>query len=50
MYVICNVVVLCQQGRVRVTLLARSTEYRQIINQQEVNLIDLSFCFLKLTI
>uniref|UniRef100_A0A8C5BX02 EGF domain specific O-linked N-acetylglucosamine transferase n=1 Tax=Gadus morhua TaxID=8049 RepID=A0A8C5BX02_GADMO len=31
------------EGRVRVTLLARSTEYRRIINQAEVGLLDVLF-------
>ncbi|ROL28116.1 EGF domain-specific O-linked N-acetylglucosamine transferase [Anabarilius grahami] len=35
MYEIRNVLLLCQERQVRVTLLARSTEYRRIINQQE---------------
>jgi len=53
MYEIYDVLLLCQVGQVRVTVLARSTEYRRIINQQEVNalslsllIIDLSLCFL----
>lgn len=39
-----NVLLLCQERQVRVTLLARSTEYRRIINQQEVNALSLSLC------